>query len=83
MAGANDPGVQSVRADLQPLQAFRHCHRGDGRELSQRGADHGAGGCDLLTIAPELLAQLASTEAPLQRALDAEAAGMEMDLPTP
>ena len=36
-------------------------------------------GCDLLTIAPELLAQLAATEAP-QRALDAEAA-RAMDLP--
>ncbi|MCB1974702.1 MAG: transaldolase, partial [Burkholderiaceae bacterium] len=31
-------------------------------------------------IAPELLAQLAATEAPLQRALDAEAA-RTMDLP--
>jgi transaldolase len=31
-------------------------------------------GCDLLTIAPELLAQLAQSEAPLARALDAEAA---------
>ena len=29
-------------------------------------------GCDLLTISPELLAQLASTEAPLARALDAQ-----------
>jgi len=27
-------------------------------------------GCDLLTISPELLAQLAATEAPLSRALD-------------
>ena len=31
-------------------------------------------GCDLLTISPELLAQLAATEAPLPRALDAQAA---------
>ena len=31
-------------------------------------------GCDLLTIAPELLAQLAASDAPLPRALDAEAA---------
>jgi hypothetical protein len=43
MAGANDPGVQSVRSDLQLLQKARHRHRGDGRELSQRGPDHGAG----------------------------------------
>ena len=37
-------------------------------------------GCDLLTISPELLAQLAASEAPLARALDAEAA-RQLDLP--
>jgi transaldolase len=37
-------------------------------------------GCDLLTISPELLAQLAATEAPLGQALDA-AAAQAMDLP--
>jgi transaldolase len=31
-------------------------------------------GCDLLTIAPELLAQLAAIEVPLTRALDPQAA---------
>ena len=31
-------------------------------------------GCDLLTISPELLAELAASEAPLTHALDAEAA---------
>src|SRR5574344_2629931 len=38
-------------------------------------------GCDLLTIAPELLAQLAASEAPLHAALNAEAAqGMDRPL---
>ena len=37
-------------------------------------------GCDLLTIAPDLLAQLAQSDAPVVRALDAEAA-RTMDLP--
>ena len=37
-------------------------------------------GCDLLTISPDLLAQLAATEAPLPRALQTEAA-QAMDLP--
>ena len=37
-------------------------------------------GCDLLTISPDLLAQLAATEAPLPRALDPKAA-QAMDLP--
>ena len=31
-------------------------------------------GCDLLTISPELLAQLQASEAPVQRRLDAQAA---------
>jgi transaldolase len=38
-------------------------------------------GCDLLTISPELLAQLAATDAPLLRALDADAA-KALDLPS-
>ena len=37
-------------------------------------------GCDLLTISPELLAQLAATDAPLQPVLNAQAA-QAMDLP--
>ena len=37
-------------------------------------------GCDLLTISPELLAQLAATDAPLQQALSAQRA-QAMDLP--
>ncbi len=37
-------------------------------------------GCDLLTISPDLLAQLAASEAPLSRALDAETA-KGMDIP--
>ena len=42
-AGAHDPGVQSVRAIYQPLQALRHRHRDHGREFSQHRADRGAG----------------------------------------
>jgi len=38
-------------------------------------------GCDLLTISPELLGQLAASEAPLSRALDAKAAAA-LDLPS-
>ena len=37
-------------------------------------------GCDLLTISPELLAELAASQAPLSRALDAEQA-RALDLP--
>jgi transaldolase len=37
-------------------------------------------GCDLLTISPELLAQLAANETPLSLALDAQSA-RSMDIP--
>ncbi len=37
-------------------------------------------GCDLLTISPDLLSQLAASEAPLPQALNAEAA-KAMDIP--
>ena len=74
-AGANDPGVQSV------TQIYNH-HKRFGIATEVMGASFrnvGLGitalaGCDLLTIAPELLAQLAATEAPLQPALSADAA---------
>jgi transaldolase len=48
---------------LPPLQAPRHRHRGDGRELSQHGQIIALAGCDLLTIAPDLLAALQASDA--------------------
>ena len=42
-AGANDPGVTSVRAIYELLQALRHRHRDHGGEFPQHRADHGAG----------------------------------------
>ncbi len=42
-AGADDPGVQSVRADLHLLQEIRLPHRGDGRQLPQHFANPGTG----------------------------------------
>lgn len=80
MSGANDPGVQSVRA------IFNH-YKKHGTETEVMGASFrnvgqivALAGCDLLTISPELLAQLATTEAPLGQALNA-AAAQALDLP--
>jgi transaldolase len=79
-AGANDPGVQSVRA------IFNHYKKHDiktevmGASFRNIGQITALAGCDLLTISPELLAQLAATEAPLSQALNA-AAVQGMDLP--
>ncbi len=80
MAGANDPGVQSVRRIFNHYKRFGIATEVMGASFRNVGQITALAGCDLLTIAPDLLAQLAGTEAPLPRALDADAA-RAMDLP--
>lgn len=79
-AGANDPGVTSVRAVYQHYKRFGIATEIMGASFRNIGQITALAGCDLLTISPELLAQLAASEAPLTRALDAQAA-RAMDLP--
>ncbi|MBL0090107.1 MAG: transaldolase [Ideonella sp.] len=80
MAGANDPGVKSVQ------RIYNHFKRWDvatevmGASFRNVGQILALAGCDLLTISPELLAQLQGSEAPVVRRLDANAA-KAMDLP--
>ena len=79
-AGSNDPGVTSVR------QIYNHYKRHGiatevmGASFRNVGQITALAGCDLLTIAPELLAQLSATSEPLVRALEPHAA-QQMDLP--
>jgi transaldolase len=73
-AGANDPGVRSVRQIYEYYKHFGIATEVMGASFRNTGQILALAGCDLLTISPELLAQLASTEAPLQRALDPEQA---------
>jgi len=80
MSGANDPGVQSVRAIFNHYKKHGIATEVMGASFRNIGQITALAGCDLLTISPELLAQLAATEAPLNRALDA-AAAQAMDLP--
>ncbi|MBH1978430.1 MAG: transaldolase [Comamonadaceae bacterium] len=79
-AGANDPGVQSVHKIFNHYKHFGIATEVMGASFRNVGQITALAGCDLLTIAPDLLAQLAATEAPLQRALHAQAA-RTMDLP--
>ena len=79
-AGANDPGVQSVHKIFNHYKHFGIATEVMGASFRNVGQITALAGCDLLTIAPDLLAQLAATEAPLQRALDAQAA-RTLDLP--
>ena len=74
MAGANDPGVQSVRAIYNHYKHFGIATEVMGASFRNIGQIVALAGCDLLTIAPELLAQLSASDAPLQRVLDPEAA---------
>ena len=79
-SGANDPGVQSVTQIYNHYKHFGIATEVMGASFRNVGQITALAGCDLLTIAPELLAQLAASDAPLQRVLDAEAA-KGMDLP--
>jgi transaldolase len=73
-AGVNDPGVKSV------TQIFNYYKRHGiqtevmGASFRNVGQITALAGCDLLTISPELLAQLAANEAPLPKVLDATTA---------
>ena len=74
MAGANDPGVRSVRAIFEHFKRFGIRTEVMGASFRNVGQIQALAGCDLLTISPELLAQLQASSQPLPRALDAEAA---------
>ena len=80
MAGAADPGVQSVKRIFDYYKRHGIATEVMGASFRNVGQITALAGCDLLTISPELLAQLAASEAPLVRALDAEAA-RQLDLP--
>ena len=79
-AGANDPGVRSVRAIYQHYKRHGIATEVMGASFRNTGQIVALAGCDLLTIAPELLAQLAASDAPLVPALDA-AQARALDLP--
>ncbi len=76
-----DPGVQSVTRIFNYFK--RHGYDTIVMGASFRNVDEilELAGCDYLTIAPKLLAELAETDGDLPRKLDAEAA-RGMDIPT-
>ena len=80
MAGANDPGVKSVRQIYQYYKRHGVATEVMGASFRNVGQIVALAGCDLLTISPDLLAQLAASEAPVPAALDA-AAARALDLP--
>jgi len=73
-AAANDPGVKSVSQIYTYYKKFGIGTEVMGASFRNVGQILALAGCDLLTISPELLAQLQASEAPLARCLDARAA---------
>ena len=72
--GANDPGVRSVAKIWRYFRKFDVDTEVMGASFRNLDQIRSLAGCDLLTISPELLAQLQSSEAALPRALDPEEA---------
>jgi transaldolase len=79
-AGANDPGVKSVRQIFDYYKKHGVATEVMGASFRNVGQIAALAGCDLLTISPELLAELAASDAPLTHALDADAA-KRLDIP--
>jgi len=73
-SGVNDPGVRSVRQIYEHYKKFGIATEVMGASFRNTGQILALAGCDLLTISPDLLAQLAAGDAPVPRALDAQAA---------
>jgi transaldolase len=66
--------VQSVCEIYNHYKKFGIATEVMGASFRNIGQITALAGCDLLTISPELLAQLAATEAPLERALSPSSA---------
>jgi len=77
--GAEDPGVKSVTAIYNYYKKFDYKTVVMGASFRNMTEITELAGCDLLTIAPKLLAELDSTTADLPRKLDADVA-QKLDL---
>jgi transaldolase len=77
--GANDPGVQSVTTIYNYYKKFGYKTVVMGASFRNIDEITELAGCDLLTIAPKLLTELETTDAPLPRKLD-PAASARLDI---
>jgi transaldolase len=78
-SGANDPGVQSVKMIYAYYKKCGHATEVMGASFRNTSEILELAGCDLLTISPELLGQLAAMQTPVVRKLggnDANAAAI-------
>ena len=80
-AGINDPGVQSVSAIFQHYKHFGINTQIMGASFRNIGQIEALAGCDLLTIAPELLAQLQAQAPSITTPVLNASAAKSLDLP--
>ena len=73
-APAEDPGVLSVTEIFNYYKKFGYQTEVMGASFRNKGEITELAGCDLLTISPALLGELAASSEPLARKLDAETA---------
>ena len=73
-AELNDPGVKSVAQIYSYYKKFGIATEVMGASFRNVGQITALAGCDLLTISPDLLAQMAASEAPVTQHLNADAA---------
>ena len=72
-----DPGVISVKAIYNYYKKFGYNTEVMGASFRNKGEIIALAGCDLLTIAPKLLPELAASEEPFQAALTPEIAAQD------
>lgn len=73
-AGAEDPGVQSVKRIYNYYRKFGYATEVMGASFRNTSQIIELAGCDLLTISPELLQKLSDSDAPVTRKLSPEQA---------
>jgi transaldolase len=79
-AGVNDPGVNSVRHIYNHFKKHGIATEVMGASFRNVGQITALAGCDLLTISPELMAQMQASNADVPRQLDV-ASAQALDLP--
>lgn len=79
-AGPNDPGVKSVRAIFEHYKRHGIATEVMGASFRNTGQVLALAGCDLLTISPELLAQLQAADGEVPLLLD-RCSARNLDLP--
>jgi transaldolase len=79
--GANDPGVTSVKTIFHYYKHFGIATEIMGASFRNTSQILELAGCDLLTISPELLAELQSSTASVSKKLDAKSANGEKITP--